>query len=99
MKTLAVTKANYIEGFKLQIYFNDETYKIIDFENYLFNYEYTYPKYRKLSNFKKFKIDNGELVWGKNWDIIFPIYKLHSGKISSGNQSIQTKPFLTFKIG
>jgi hypothetical protein len=98
MKTLTVTKANYVEGFKLHIYFNDNTDRIIDFENYLFNYEFAYPEYRQVANFKKFKIDKGELVWGKNWDIIFPIYKLHSGKILNRKQVVKSKPYLSFEL-
>ena len=27
-------------------------------------------------------IDNGNVVWGKNWDLIFPIEQLHSGVIA-----------------
>ena len=40
-----------------------------------------YNKYKKQENFKKFKIENGNIVWGKDWDLIFPVYDLYEGKI------------------
>lgn len=32
-------------------------------------------------NFKKFKIEYGNVVWGKDWDMIFPVYDLYLEKI------------------
>ena len=29
----------------------------------------------------RFTIDNGNIVWGKNWDLIFPVEHLYSGRI------------------
>jgi hypothetical protein len=31
--------------------------------------------------FKKFRIENGNLVWGKDWDMIFPLYDLYPGRV------------------
>jgi len=31
--------------------------------------------------FKKFKLEMGNIVWGKNWDMVFPVYNLYKGKI------------------
>ena len=28
-----------------------------------------------------FKIENGNIVWGEDWDLIFPIEQLHQGRI------------------
>jgi exopolysaccharide biosynthesis protein len=33
-------------------------------------------KYLKPANFKKFYIENGNIVWGKNWDLMIPIENL-----------------------
>ncbi len=33
------------------------------------------------SEFKKFKIEDGNIVWGENWDLIFPVEQLYSGAI------------------
>lgn len=40
-----------------------------------------YNKYLDPKKFKKFTIENGNIVWGKNWDLIFPIEQLYSGGI------------------
>jgi len=29
----------------------------------------------------RFTIDNGNIVWGKNWDLIFPVEPLYAGRI------------------
>lgn len=98
MNSLAVIRAIYVADYKIHIFFNDGTDKIVDFESYLFNYEFTYPEYKKLTKFKTFKVEKGELVWGKNWDIIFPVYKLHSGKILTKNRVPKSKPYLSFEV-
>lgn len=93
-----VTKADYVSEYKIHIYFSDGTDRVVDFEKYLFNVEHTYPEYRKIAKFKTFKIDKGELVWGENWDIVFPTYKLHSGKIISGYEDHKSEPFMVFEV-
>ena len=43
-----------------------------------------HPQYNKYLNprkFSRFTIANGNVVWGKNWDLIFPIEQLHLGVI------------------
>ena len=40
-----------------------------------------YNRYKSEKNFKKFKIENGNIVWGKNWDLIFPIGALYAGNL------------------
>lgn len=82
MKTLSVLKANYMGGYKLEIIFDDQKKKIIDFSDFLNNHNHPqFDKYKKEENFKKFSIENGNVVWGKNWDMIFPVYDLYRGRI------------------
>ena len=40
---------------------------------------FIYKSYLNENKFKKFKIEFGNIVWGKNWDLIFPIDKLYAG--------------------
>ena len=40
-----------------------------------------YNKYLDERKFRQFKIEDGNIVWGKNWDLIFPIEQLHRGRI------------------
>jgi len=42
-----------------------------------------FKEYKKPENFKRFKIENGNVVWGKDWDMIFPVYDLYRGKINA----------------
>ena len=40
-----------------------------------------YNKYLDPRKFSRFTIDSGNVVWGKNWDLIFPIEQLYAGTI------------------
>lgn len=77
-----VLEATYISDYKILIRFSDHTRQVVDFENFLAeNPHPQYNKYRNQSLFKTFKIERGNIVWGKDWDLIFPIEQLHAGKI------------------
>jgi hypothetical protein len=81
-KKISILSAKYAEHFAIDITFSDGKTKRVDFENFLSNNSHPqYDKYKKTDNFKKFYIDRGNLVWGKNWDLIFPIEQLYKGKI------------------
>ena len=82
MKTINVTRAVYGKVYKIRIEFSDNTFKVIDFEPFLKeNTQPQWAKYNSVSHFKKFKIENGNLVWGRNWDLIFPVYGLYTDNI------------------
>ena len=84
MKAISVSKAAYIDGYKLEVEFNDNKKHVVDFGNFLnTNSHPQYNKYKKPENFKKFKVENGNIVWGKDWDMIFPVYDLYQGKIEA----------------
>ena len=84
MKTIQVEKAKYIDGYKVEIVFNDKTIKIVDFGNFILkNPHPTNDKYRDIQKFKKFKIEAGNIVWGDNWDLIFPVSQIYRGKIKA----------------
>lgn len=40
-----------------------------------------YNKYLDPKKFRRFTIENGNVVWGRNWDLIFPIEQLYAGKL------------------
>ena len=84
MKAISVSRALYIDGYKLEVEFNDNKKHVVDFGNFLNTHSHPqYNKYKKPENFKKFKIENGNIVWGKDWDMIFPVYDLYQGKIEA----------------
>lgn len=77
-----IVGAKYLTEYKILISFSDLTQQIVDFGPFLTaNPHPQYDKYKIPSHFKKFKIERGNIVWGKDWDLIFPIDQLHSGKI------------------
>lgn len=83
MKTISVKEAKYIDGLKLEILFNDNKKNVIDFSAFFKTHSHVqFNKYKEPQNFKKFTIENGNLVWGKDWDMIFPVYDLYKGKIN-----------------
>ena len=55
---------------------------IVDIGEYIRNNPHPqYNKYLDPRKFKRFAIENGNIVWGKNWDLMFPIEQLYSGEI------------------
>ena len=82
MKIISIKKAHYLSDFKIEILFNDNKRRIVDFGTFLHSHSHPqFNKYKRQEYFKKFKIENGNVVWGKDWDMIFPLYDLYEGKI------------------
>jgi len=83
VKVIAVSAATYIDAYKLEVVFNDNKKKVVDFAPFLNTHDHPqYNKYKKPENFKKFNIENGNIAWGKDWDVIFPVYDLYKGEIN-----------------
>lgn len=83
MKIIIVTSARHLREYQLEITFNHTEKRIVDFKNFFnFHSHPQFNKYKKEANFKRFKIENGNIVWGKDWDMIFPVYDLYQGKIA-----------------
>lgn len=83
MKTIAVKEAKYLDEFRIEILFDDNKKRIVDFETFLSSHSHPqFNKYKETENFKRFQIENGNVVWGKNWDMIFPVYDLYKGEIN-----------------
>ncbi|MGE5435912.1 MAG: DUF2442 domain-containing protein [Syntrophothermus sp.] len=75
-------QAHYLEDYRIKIEFNDQTVKEVDFGDFLLQLSHPlYNKYKDFNLFKQFKIEAGNLVWGDNWDLIFPISQLYKGII------------------
>jgi len=84
MKTnLFILSAIYIEGHSILITFSNKQQRMVDFLPLLLKLSGVYSKYAELKHFKKFVIGNGNIYWGKNEDVIFPVHQLYSGKFSS----------------
>ena len=80
---LYVVRAEYTGDLSLQIFFSDGTSRLVDFKPFFISHPHPqYNRYGEPKNFKKFSIEHGTVVWGKNWDLIFPIEELHTGIIN-----------------
>jgi Protein of unknown function (DUF2442) len=77
-----VTNATYIKNFKVKIDFADGKISLVDFEDYIKSIKVGYlKKYQNPQNFQNFMIQNGNIVWGEDWDLIFPRDQLYEEKI------------------
>ncbi|HEU5052613.1 MAG TPA: DUF2442 domain-containing protein [Hanamia sp.] len=73
-KALKICDASLLEPFVLKVFFNNNENRIIDFRPFFNTLKGDFKKYNTPSAFKKFKIENCELWWGKNADVqIHPI--------------------------
>ncbi len=82
VKSIEVKDATYLDGFKLRVAFSDGKNKVVDFSKFITsNNKAALTKYKNSSNFKRFKIENDNIVWGKNWELVFPVHQLYSSRI------------------
>ena len=80
-KIIKLVNANYIKDYIVELSFDDGVVQQIDFGNFLYKHPHPqYDKYKELANFKKFKIERNNLVWGKHWDLIFDLWDLYKGR-------------------
>jgi len=79
-KVIKLVNAKYLNDYKVELLFDDNVVRQIDFSKFLTSHSHPqYDKYKKLSNFKKFRIDRNNLVWGRYWDLDFDLWKLYQG--------------------
>jgi len=79
---LSILSAKYIAPLSIEIYFSDNTKRIVNIGEYIKKHPHIqYNIYLNEKKFKEFKIEMGNIVWGKNWDMIFPVQDLYNGLI------------------
>ena len=67
----------------VELLFNDNTRQQVNIGEFIRNNPHPqYNKYLNEEEFRKFAINDGNIVWGEDWDLIFPIEDLHRGIIS-----------------
>ena len=82
MGRLYIVGATNAGNLSVNVQFSDNTSQIIDIGEYIRRHPHPqYNKYLDEKKFRQFKIENGNIVWGKNWDLIFPVEQLHMGTI------------------
>ena len=80
---LEIESAKYMDGYKLELKFNDGNVNVVDFEDFLKNSQHPdISKYQDKNLFKNFNIKYGDLEWG-DYDLVFPISDLYEKQIIS----------------
>jgi hypothetical protein len=78
---IKIIDAVYLRGYEILILFSNNRMKVVDFAPAIKKYaKGDYSIYAKEPVFKKFHIENGNIVWGKNWDLIFPVSDVFNAK-------------------
>lgn len=82
MDRLYITNAADMGNLKVSLTFNDNTVQTVDVGEFIRRHPHPqYNKYLDVKKFRCFTIENGNIVWGKNWDLVFPVEQLYKGRI------------------
>jgi len=78
---ISITKAKYLEDYKIEFSFSDQTFKIIDFYDFLNGSRNPMTrKYLDKKLFQNYSIQYGDIIWN-DYEMCFPIWDLHEGNI------------------
>ncbi len=90
-KLVQIVKAVYFKNYKLQLDFSDGKSQIVDFGPFMMKSGHEdIRKYLALSKFKKFKLVDGELMWG-DFDLIFPVIDLYENNIDRALETFDSQ--------
>lgn len=82
MERLYITKAEDMGNLTVSLTFSDNTVQTVDIGDFIRRHPHPqYNKYLDPRKFRRFTIYNGNIVWGKNWDLIFPVEHLYAGRL------------------
>ena len=82
MEKLYIIKAEDKGNLTVSLTFSDNTMQTVDIGDFIRRHPHPqYNKYLDPKKFSRFTLDNGNIVWGKNWDMRFPIENLYKGTI------------------
>jgi hypothetical protein len=77
-KDLAVASAKYVQNFTIAVDFTNGKTKLIDFIPLFHKHvKGNNLKYFLPQKFQKFIVKNGNIYWGKNEDVIFPVEDIY----------------------
>jgi len=81
VKELKIDSAKYLSDYVTRIKFNDGNEKIVDFKPFLSKSIHpAIKKYLDENKFSNFSLTDGNLNWN-DYDLIFPVSDLYSGKL------------------
>jgi len=78
---ISINSAEYVGEYKIMFNFSDGIERVIDFGTFLKNAKNPMAKkYLDKNLFKKYSIEYGDIIWN-DYEMCFPIWDLHEGKI------------------
>ncbi len=78
---VSIVKANYIDGYKIKLEFDDRTTQVIDFEELILSSRNPMvKKFQDINELKSFDIVYGDLMWN-DYEMSFPIWDLYTNDI------------------
>ena len=81
MERIFIKNAKDIGNLTVCLQFSDDTTQTVNIGDFVRRHPHPqYNKYLDPRKFKRFYIENGNIVWGKNWDLMFPIEQLYTGQ-------------------
>lgn len=79
-----IVKAEYVKEYIIELTFSDGKVNHVDFKKQVMAQKVPeYAAYQAMNEFKKFKIDDGNIVWGEDWDLIFELHRLYDNTLDS----------------
>ena len=67
----------------IQLTFNDGHQSTVDVGAFIRKHPHPqYDKYLDPKEFSTFQVEQGNVVWGEDWDLIFPIEHLYVGRVA-----------------
>ena len=82
MNSIHIIKAENTGNLTVSLTFSDNSKQTIDVGSFIRRHPHPqYNKYAKKSEFKKFWLRNGNLIWGKHADLNFPLNALYNGNL------------------
>jgi hypothetical protein len=78
---IEIVSVVYVNGYKLEITFNDDHVQVVDFEPFLRgSLNPLIRKYLDPVQFQQFTVENGDLQWN-DFDLCFPIADLYENRL------------------
>ncbi|MBD0376860.1 MAG: DUF2442 domain-containing protein [Flavisolibacter sp.] len=84
---ISVVAARYVSDFSIAVTFSSGQMRVVNFLPLFAKYvKGTNLKYFTPERFKKFIVKNGNIYWGRNEDIIFPVALLYDDKTAEPDE-------------
>ena len=82
MHRLYITGAKDAGNLTVDLQFRDQTTRRVDIGDFIRRHPHPqYNKYLAPRHFRRFEIEDGNIIWGKSWDLVFPIEQLYADVI------------------